>query len=325
MRRTAKDPVSPQSIGIDLLGSDLPPETLLRAILSFSSELDEKTHLVLLGTPNLFQGISPPSSQITFHPVSEIIEMHEPPLAAIRQKKDSSLCKGIRLLKEEKLKAFISAGNTGALMGCAAIELKRLPRIKKPALLALLPTKKGEIAVLDVGANTSCKPENLLQFASMGTAFQKSRGIERPRVGLLNMGTESSKGPPALREAYDLLSKADSFHFVGNVEGRDAFEGHIDVLVVDGFTGNIFLKTAEGIATVILEELEAASDPAAPFVIAMQRKLHYREHPGAILCGVNGLVIKCHGAAGAQSLTRSIKTAARLIEHGFLSRIKEQL
>lgn len=314
----------PYSIGIDLLGSDLPPEALLRALLSCASGLDERVHLTLLGTPDLFTAVDPPSPQISFCPVSEVIAMHDSPLGAIRQKKDSSLCTGIRLLKAGHLKAFISAGNTGALMGCAAIELKCLPSIKKPALLALLPTQQGEVAVLDVGANTSCTPENLLQFAHMGAAFQKSRGHTLPRVGLLNMGTESSKGPPFLREAYALLSQAASFHFAGNIEGRDAFEGHIDVLVADGFAGNIFLKTAEGLASVILEELLSIPRGAA-VARALQHKLQYREYPGAILCGVDGLVIKCHGGAGALSLTRSIQTATQLIEQGFLSQIKKQL
>ncbi len=316
-------------IGVDLLGSDLPSDHLLEAVLAFSSELDANTHLVLFGTPSLFRDRHPPHLNVIFRPVEETITMEDSPLVAVRQKRNSSLCVGIRLLKEGRLQAFISAGNTGALMGCAAIELPKLPRIKKLALMVLLPTKRGEMAVLDVGANTIYKAEHLVQFAAIGVAYQKSRGIPCPRVGLLNIGSEAKKGTPELRRAYDLISfaschKTSSFAFTGNIEGRDSFEGNIDVLVTDGFTGNVFLKTSEGIARAILEEFNELPLEKGLFS-AIRKKLDYREHPGAILCGVEGIVIKCHGAAGPPSLTHSITTASRLIRHGFLETIKKEL
>lgn len=322
-------------IGVDLLGSDIPPNDLLKAVLSFFEELKQPIYLTLFGTSEVFDGNPSPFPQVIFHPVKEVIAMDEPPLIALRRKPDSSLCTGIRLLKEGHLQAFISAGNTGALMGCAKLTLPPLPKVERPALLTLLPTKETDLAVLDVGANTSYKAHHLVQFAAMGVAYQRARGISMPRVGLLNIGSEARKGTPEIQEAYKKLEhtsrKSSCFSFVGNIEARDVFHGKIDVLVTDGFTGNVFLKTAEGIATVILEQLENSillNECPSSFKGIMgelRQRLHYAEYPGALLCGVDGIVIKCHGNASPQSLSRSITTAARLIEHSFLTHLREDL
>lgn len=326
---------APCHIGIDLLGSDIPPSELLEAILSFSRELKPPVHLTLFGTSSLFEGKRPPADCVLFHAVEEAITMEDAPLTAIRSKRNSSLCIGIRLLKQGSLQAFISAGNTGALIACAKIELPELPSVQRPALMTLLPTRINEIAVLDVGANTSYKAKHLVQFAAMGVAYQKSRGIEMPKVGLLNIGSEAKKGTPELQLAYnELLSlsqkKNASFSFSGNIEGRDVFNGEIDVLVTDGFTGNVFLKTAEGIAAVIMEELHSPfiqeSSPHVKEILAeMRQRLHYAEYPGAILCGIDGIVIKCHGNSSPQSLICSITVASRLIQHQFLTQVKREL
>jgi phosphate acyltransferase len=319
------------NIGVDLLGSDMRPSDLLEAVLIFSKGLKPSVHLTLFGTPLLFRRRRPPSNA-TFFPVKEVIEMDDAPLTAIRKKRNSSICLGIKQLKEEELHAFISAGNTGALMGCAKLTLPSLPKVERPALLTLLPTRKNEIAVLDVGANTTYKAKHLVQFAAMGVAYQRSRGVKLPKVGLLNIGSEAKKGTPELQQAYHLLQKkSTSYAFVGNIEGRDVFQGEIDVLVTDGFTGNVFLKTAEGIASVILEEIETSIsiDDCSPhnkgLLAEMRSRLHYAEYPGALLCGVDGIVIKCHGNASPQSLTRSIVTAHRLVEHSFLETVRKAL
>lgn len=217
-------------------------------------------------------------------------------------------------------------------MACAKIELPELPSIERPALLTLLPTKETQIAVLDVGANTSYKAKHLVQFAAMGIAYQKGRGIEMPTVGLLNIGSEAKKGTLELQLAYNELlhlshRKNSSFLFSGNIEGRDVFQSKIDVLVTDGFTGNVFLKTAEGIATVILEELQIsnADERLHGALSGLRQRLHYAEHPGAILCGIDGIVLKCHGSSNPMSLIRSITTAKRLVHHSFLAQAKEEL
>src|SRR5580700_5871669 len=166
---------NPCHIGVDLLGSDISPHDLLQEILLLCKELSPSVTLTLFGTPALFGKTASPAANIFFHPVKEVITMEEAPLTAIRRKKDSSLCIGIRLLKEGHLQAFISAGNTGALMGCARLQLPALPQVERPALLTLLPSKKKEIAVLDIGANTSYKATHLIQFAAIGVAYQRSR------------------------------------------------------------------------------------------------------------------------------------------------------
>lgn len=311
-------------VGIDLMGSDSSPRELLEAVLSYSSNhhLPSGCHLVFFGTEEIFTASSLPP-RIESYPVTEVIGMEEAPLTAVRTKKNSSLCTGIRLLKEGKLDAFISAGNTGALLASATLALPLIPGIVRPALLTLLPTKNKELAVLDVGANTICRADLLIQHACLGIAYQHSRGILLPKVGLLNIGSEACKGTPELKEVYSTLEKMSQapsakFAFIGNIEGRDAFHGEIDVLVTDGFTGNVFLKTAEGIAAVILEQLQ---QDKTLMLTEVCKRLNYAEYPGALLCGVEGIVIKCHGNISSQSLTRSISTACQLLENSFLKRV----
>jgi len=327
--------IVPCHIGVDLLGSDIPPNELLQEMLLFCKELSTSVTLTLFGTAALFGKTRPPTVNVFFHVVKEVITMDDAPLTAIRRKKDSSLCIGMRLLKEGYLQAFISAGNTGALMGCARLQLPALHHVERPALLTLLPTRHKEIAVLDVGANTSYKAKHLIQFAAMGVAYQRSRDVKIPIVGLLNIGSEAKKGTPELQKVYNQLlagskKSSSSYAFVGNIEGRDVFHGEIDVLVTDGFTGNVFLKTAEGIAAVILDELESSPleecSPHMKGILAELRlRLHYAEYPGALLCGVDGIVIKCHGNSSPQSFVHSVTTAKRLVQHAFLEQVRKEL
>ncbi len=310
-------------IGIDLMGSDTPPGVFLPALFQLHREIKAHADFVV------FSEAMQSQEGIQFIPTDEVITMEDDPLTAIRHKKGSSLCQGIQMLKEGKIDAFVSSGNTGALMACAALNLKLLPGIDKPALIALLPTESKELAVLDVGANPRCTADNLFQFALMGIAYQKSRGIAEPTVGLLNIGTEAKKGTPEHQEAYQKLLTLNQERkvFIGNIEGRDALEGLCDVLVTDGFTGNVFLKTAEGIAGALLNQLEAnASEECSPHLktvlSGIRRRLHYAEYPGAILTGVNGIVVKCHGASPPQALVSGIKGALRLLQHNFLEKIR---
>ena len=320
----------PQSIriGIDLMGADTAPEDLYRAVLQLLQ--DGFPAEIAFFVSQEVSGELDPSLNIV--KCSQVIQMDDDPLIAVRRKKDSSLCQGLQHLKDEKIDAFVSAGNTGALLFAAKTTLKTLKGIGRPALLALLPTKKKEVAVLDVGANLSLKSEHIVQFAAMGIAYQKSRGIANPTVGLLNIGTEAKKGTPQLQEAYlklDALNREEKF-FAGNIEGKDVFHGNIDVLVTDGFTGNVFLKTAEGIAAFILEQLEQSSREGSfshltHELAALRSRMHYTEYPGAILCGVNGVVVKCHGDSSPETFIHGIKGALRLVEHSFLEKIRSQL
>ncbi len=238
--------------------------------------------------------------------------MAETPLLALRRKKQASLCVGLRLLKEGKLDAFVSAGNTGALVSAAKMILGTFQGISRPALLALMPTKKRPVAVLDVGANLRAKAPQIVQFARLGAAYQKARGIETPRIGILNIGSEASKGTAEIRLAYKALAKYP--FFAGNIEGKSVFDGEVDVLVTDGFTGNVFLKTAEGIASLVLDRLHAHIPERALKELQLhlddlQRHLHYAEHPGALLCGVKGTVVKCHGYSTPEAFANGIRGA----------------
>ena len=237
--------------------------------------------------------------------------MNEDPLVAIRRKKDASLVVGMGLLAKKQIDAFVTCGNTGALIACARLFLPLLSGVTRPALLVSLPTKTGLVSVLDVGGNISCKAQDFVQFALLGAAYQRTiHGVKHPRVGLLNIGVESKKGTAELRQAYELLQQTDGIHFVGNVEGRNIFTGVIDVLVTDGFSGNVMLKTAEGVASLILDALNAAEDYSA-----LRKQFNYTEYPGAIVCGVEGVAMKVHGNATAETLLVSILSAPNIVIH----------
>lgn len=303
------------------MGGDNPPEQLLRALQALPSDIE----IVPIGLPQFKNGPN-------YVEAPTFISMDESPLSAIRRKKDSSLCIGLRLLKEKKIGALISAGNTGALVAGSKLILGNLKGILRPALLAVIPTKKQPVAVLDVGANVDVKASHLIQFAHLGAAYSKVKGIDKPRVGLLNIGSEEMKGTSELRAAYKKLAaqRDHSFDFIGNVEGKSAFEGNVDVLITDGFSGNIFLKTSEGIASLILDRFHSLLDPKeairlAPRIQDLQRHLHYAEYPGAMLAGANGIVIKCHGYSTPQAFLNAVLEAAELSRGGFAQRLNYQL
>jgi len=300
------------------MGSDTPPNILLEAIISVAPELKKRADLVILAHVSYFPKEA--ISGITFLPITEVISMQEAPLAAVRLKKNASICVGMQLLGEKTFDAFITGGNTGAFIACAKLFLSMLKGIDRPALLTLLPTQKNPLAVLDVGANITCKAKHLVQFASMGIAYQKSRGILNPRFSLLNNGIEENKGTSEIKEAYQSLKTMKNF--AGNIEGREVFLGDIDLLVTDGFTGNIFLKTVEGISSYILHLL---NQMPTPVVRDLQQHLNYAEYPGAFLAGIDGIALKYHGNSSPLSLTQSIKAALQLVEHQFLDQIKSEL
>jgi phosphate acyltransferase len=317
-------------IGIDLMGSENPPEVLLKTATSLASTLPPHVKLVAIGAPDLAA-----RTDLPYIVATQTIEMDDPPLTAIRRKRDSSLCVGLRMLKEHGIDAFVSAGNTGALVSSAKMTLSMMPGLLRPALLALIPTRRTPLAVLDVGANVQCKSEHLIQFALIGAAYQRARGIAMPSVGLLNIGSEAMKGTSELRLAYQELQRLSLlpnpfFHFAGNIEGKVVFNGHVDVLITDGFTGNVFLKTAEGLASLVLDRLN--ENLPAEILLQMQdqlndlrRHLHYAEYPGALLCGIRGIVIKCHGYSSPQAFASGIKEAIRIASEGFLQILQNKL
>ncbi|NGX28723.1 MAG: Phosphate acyltransferase [Candidatus Anoxychlamydiales bacterium] len=259
------------------------------------------------------------------------ISMDEDPLLAIRRKKDCPIFAGMRYLKDDKIDAFISCGNTGALMVGATMIVGTMKSISRPALLALIPTKSNLTAILDVGASVAYTSDHLVQFALLGAAFQKARGIKNPRVGLLNIGTEQKKGTFQHQKANLELSKIkDHFNFAGNIEGKAVFAGKVDVLVTDGFTGNIFLKTSEGLASFVLDKIDQnfSSDQRHEIfdiLKDLKKRLYYAEYPGALLIGSKKIVIKCHGYSSIRAIISAINGTIDLVKKDIISSIKSYL
>ncbi len=261
--------------------------------------------------------------------------MGDEPASVVARKRASSLLVGIRLLRRGDLDGLVSAGNTGALVTAASLHLPKLPGIQRPALLAMLPSSLGAVALLDVGGSVSCKTHHLVQFAFMGAAFQQSvYGIERPVVALLNVGAESMKGTPAVKEAYRVLMKdaaeRQDFHFVGNLEGQQLFQGGVDVVVADGFTGNAVLKTCEGVSAFLFDRLSQSLPQDAAMQLGrtldkLKASFSQAEHPGAVLCGMECVVVKCHGNASPQAICSSIKGAMTLVQRQIIPKIKTRL
>jgi glycerol-3-phosphate acyltransferase PlsX len=257
---------------------------------------------------------------------SDVVEMHDVPGVAIRKKKDSSLRVGLNLVAEGKATSFVSAGNSGAVMAGALTILRKIPGVDRPAITATIPTPTGPIVLIDAGANVDCKSYHLVQFGYMGDAYaRKILGISRPRVGVVSIGEEESKGTDLTRETSFLFRKTD-LNFVGNLEGRDFFAGKADVFVCDGFVGNVILKTMEGMATALLdflrEEILKSQMAKVGAVLAggairrVKKRLDYAEYGGAPLLGVKGGVVICHGSSDARAMKNAIRAGGSLHRHG---------
>ncbi len=320
------------------MGSESPPAHFFDAIAEATARIGPGDQVVVFGTLEILDlfraseaGQRADYSRLHLEEASEVIEMEDAPLYAIRHKRQSSMIRGIRNLKERDIDAFVTAGNTGALIAAATIILPMLPAVARPALLALLPTRKGFVTVIDVGGNVSVKAPQLVQFAKMGVAFQRTyRNCPNPTVGLLNIGAESKKGTPEHRQAYDALSEASNMTFVGNVEGREVFQGRVDVLATDGFTGNVFLKTSEGVSSFILDYLaegfgEELSGKAGQVLKSLALNVDYDEYPGAIVAGVDRILIKCHGASSSRAMLNGILGALDLLRKEWLAAMREEL
>jgi glycerol-3-phosphate acyltransferase PlsX len=293
------------------MGGDSSPLELFEGILEALNFLGKRDRIYALATPAIIKKFLPlsNSSQLELIAVSEFIKMSENPVHAARKKK-SSMAVGISLLHEKKVDAFISSGNTGALVLNARLRLNLLPNIKTPALLALLPTEKGPMAVLDVGSIVTATPESLRAYAQMGSTFmERYFHASKPRIGLLNIGSESGKGTQIHQKTYKLLDEFFGKDFKGNIEGKEAFQGIVDVLVTDGFTGNVFLKTAEGVSAFLIKLLKKKLNNLPEKISQFSPD----EYPGAILCGVEGIVIKCHGDSKSKSMFHSIMGVRNLI------------
>jgi glycerol-3-phosphate acyltransferase PlsX len=263
---------------------------------------------------------------------SQVIEMDEHPALVVKAKKDSSMVVGIGMVKRGEADAFVTMGNSGGALAAALFHLGRIRGIRRPALSSVFPTSKGPAFIIDIGANTDCKPDYLLQFAIMGSIYtERVLGIPNPRVGIVSNGEEEGKGDFLVRDTVPLL-KASGLNFVGNVEGKDIPAGLADVVVTDGFTGNVVIKTAEGVASLILDSLEQEIKArpqaivgallARPAFRAVKRVLDYSEYGGGALLGVKGVVIVGHGRSDAKAVKNAVRVAAAAVEGGVLEAIR---
>ncbi len=263
---------------------------------------------------------------------SEVIEMDEHPAQAVKTKRDSSMVVGMQMVRRGEADAFVTMGNSGGALAAALFHLGRLRGIKRPALSTVYPTGKGPAFIIDIGANTDCKPEYLLQFAVMGSVYaERVLGIANPRVGILSNGEEEGKGNFLVRDATPLL-KSSGLNFVGNVEGKDVPAGLADVVVTDGFTGNVLIKTSEGVAAMLLEILQREIK-ARPLAVlgallakqafrAVKRVLDYSEYGGGALLGVDGVVIVGHGRSNAKAVKNAVRVARAAVEGKVLEAIR---
>ena len=324
-------------IVLDAMGSDNAPmvevDGAIQAIEEYGNEV------ILVGDEQRVKkeiarhGFS--SDKLTVKHASEIIEMHDPAAISVRRKRNSSIVVGVELLKRDQADAFVSAGNTGAVVCAATLFLRLLPGVERPGIAIVIPTLKGTSVIIDVGANITSKPIHLMQYGIMADAFSRYiLGKSNPTVGLLNVGEEESKGTEFIKEAHTLLSES-KLNFAGNIEGRDVYAGKVDIILCDGFVGNVILKISESVADTIMQSLK--QEIKANFIATigavlsssafneLKRKMDYSERGGAPLLGVDGRCIISHGSSTAKAIKNAIRVAAEFVKQDVNKHIVEEL
>ena len=332
------------NILLDAMGGDNAPDANIKGALKAINQV--KATVTLIGKEEIirdkikeFTGkeVEEISDRLKIKNATETIEMEDQPTVAIKHKKDSSMVVGFRMLKEDEGDVFISAGNSGALLAGATLIVGRIKGIDRPALGGILPAYNSQLLLMDCGSNTNCKPINLLQFAQMSTIYLRNTyGIDRPAIGLLNIGTEETKGNELVKESYNLLkekAEALDINFVGNVEGRDAFSGKIDAIVTDGFTGNVFLKTTEGLGKFVKKSLKEsllknilskiAAIPSLPAINRFANTMDYKRYGGALFLGVKKPVVKAHGSSDEKLFEYTIIQAEKFVENKAVDKMIE--
>ncbi|HIJ90495.1 MAG: phosphate acyltransferase PlsX [Desulfobulbaceae bacterium] len=324
-------------IALDAMGGDKGPEELVSGAVMAVREYDLEISLVgdqvRLGSILATHGH--PSSRIHLVHASQVVGMDESPFDAIRRKKDSSIMKAFALHKEGLVEAVVSAGNSGATLAAAIKSLGRLENVARPGIAGIFPTLKGPVVMMDVGANVDCRSLHLFQFGVMAAAFsQVLFGLDRPRVGLLSIGEEGGKGNALVKKSHELFQQS-SLNYIGNVEGRDTFQGDVDVMVCDGFVGNVCLKLSEGLAEAVMgmlgEEISKSFKAKLGYLLAkdafvsFKKRVDYAEYGGAPLLGIRGNAIICHGRSSAVAIKNAIRVASEMARNKVNDRILELL
>jgi phosphate acyltransferase len=322
------------TVVVDAVGGDHSPHEVLGGV-SLALADDPSLHVILTGPAEVVKPYAATVSRVEAHPTTEIIEMDDHAANAVRTKKDSSIVVGCRLVKDGQADAFFSAGSTGACMAAATLVMGRIPGVQRPAIATVMPTAGAPVVMLDVGANADCKPEMLLQFAYMGAAYANVvLGVAGPRVALLNIGEEPTKGSILAIDSHALMAEKVP-NFIGNIEGRDILAGVTDVIVTDGFTGNVALKLLEGTSKILLGQVRDAitGSPVAKTAAAVLRpalnrlkdKLDPDTYGGAPLLGVNGICIIGHGSSKAKAVSNAIRVAAQAGRGGLTAQIAQAI
>ena len=330
---------------LDAMGGDNAPDANIKGAVNAINKV--KAEVVLIGKEDVIRNkikefygkeLEEISDRLKIKNATETIEMEDTPTLAIKHKKDSSMVVGFNMVKKEEGEVFISAGNSGALLAGATLLVGRIKGIDRPALAGILPSYKSQLLLMDCGSNTNCKPINLLQFAQMSSIYLKNTyGIENPKIGLLNIGTEETKGNELVKESYKLLKEKSeelNINFVGNVEGRDAFSGKIDAIVADGFTGNVFLKTTEGLGKLVKRSLtesmtknllaKVLAVPSLPAIKRFSKTMDYKSYGGALFLGVKKPVVKAHGSSDELLFEYTIIQAEKFVQNKAVDKMIEQ-
>lgn len=322
-------------IAVDAMGGDHAPREIVAGAALAVERLDGE--ILLVGRQDELEAelkrLQFSHPRLLLHHAPQVVEMDDSPRLALRQKVDSSITVAVDLVRDGQADAAISAGNSGAMMAAATMRLRTLPGIQRPAIAISLPTSSGRTMVLDGGANTECKPEHLAEFGLMGSVYaEHALGIARPRVGLLSIGTERCKGNDLTLATYDLLERLP-LNFIGNIEGNQIFQGEVDVAVCDGFVGNVLLKVTEGVGHILMEDFRSVFTSSIlgrlaglllrPMLRRMKGKYDYAEYGGALLLGVQGLCIVCHGKSSARAMARAIEVGAQDVQSGVQARMVE--
>lgn len=327
-------------IAVDAMGGDNAPEAIVKGAVKAVTDFDDIT-IKLVGNENLIfnylEGEDFNQKRLQVINATEVITMEDSPAKAIRKKKDASIVVASELVKKGDAEALIAAGSTGAAMSAGVLKVGRLKGIKRPAISTLFPTEKSPTLILDAGANANAEPEYLQQFALMGQIYAKKiLNRDTPKIGLMNVGEEKGKGSKLANEAYELIDKDIRIdNFAGNIEGRDIFTGEYDVIVTDGFTGNVILKTTEGLAEFMFSLLKDAltsdiKSKLGAFLVKdnlkkMKNKVDYREYGGAPLLGLNGIVIIGHGSSDATAFYNAIRVARDTIKEQVVAEIASEI
>lgn len=324
-------------LALDAMGGDYAPEVTVAGAVLAAKEINHE--IILVGKESLIKAelakYKAGGLNITVHDAAEVIGMDETPAQAVRQKKNSSIVIAAQLVAQDKADAFVSAGNSGAAMASALLNMKRIPGVSRPAITTVFPTMKGLCVVLDVGANVDCKPKHLFQFGIMGQIFlEKVYGIPNPKIGVLSIGEEEGKGNELSTATYDLFKKS-TLNFFGNIEGRDVTKGKAEVIVCDGYVGNVLLKFGEGVAEMIFSIIkkELKDHPIAwvalpfmwPAIKDLRKKLDPTEYGGAPLLGVDGVCIIGHGGSNAKAIKNALKVAAQFAEKNVNNEIAQEI